>query len=142
MLHMRLGEAQPAAAGHHGVSLKTVGKAARTRAREAASEQGGWAIPVLRTNAQSGDGIDELRATLDRHSVYLSESGELSRRRRRRLGERVRGVVDREMKRVAWERGPGEGMLAESLDALESGDESPYSVAARIVRALGVGEGG
>lgn len=136
MLHMRLGEAQPAAAGHHGVSLRTVGKAARARAKESAMEQGGWAIPVIRTVAQSGDGIDELRETLDRHAVYLSESGELSRRRRRRLGERVRGVVDREMKRIAWERGPGEGILADSLDALESGDESPYSVAARIVRAL------
>jgi LAO/AO transport system kinase len=134
MLHMRLGEAQPADAGHHGVSLKTVGKAARARAKESAVEQGGWAIPVLKTVAQSGEGVDELTATLDRHAVYLSESGELSRRRRRRLGERVRGVVDREMKRIAWEHGTGEEMLRDSLEALESGEESPYSVAARIVR--------
>ena len=138
MLHMRLGEAQPAAAGHHGVSLRGVGKAARARARDVAAEQGGWAIPVLKTVAQSGDGIEELRATLDRHAVYLSDSGELSRRRRRRAAERVRAVVDRELSRVAWEVGPGEGILDASLGALESGDESPYSVAARIVRALGV----
>jgi LAO/AO transport system kinase len=137
MLHMRLGEAQPAAAGHHGVSLRTVGRAARARAKEVAQERGGWAIPVLKTVAQSGEGVDELREILDRHAVYLSESGELSRRRRRRLSERVRGAVDRELKRAVWERGAGEEILSESLGALESGAESPYSVAARILRATG-----
>ncbi len=136
MLHMRLGEAAPAAAGHHGVSLRSVGKAARERSRSAAAEQGGWAIPVLKTVAQSGEGVEELLATLERHRGYLEESGELSRRRRRRLAERVRAVVTRDLIRLAWERGPGEEILEESLPALEAGDESPYSVAARIVRAL------
>jgi LAO/AO transport system kinase len=138
MLHMRLGEAQPAAAGHHGVSLKTVGKAARERSRTAAEESGGWAIPVLKTVAHKGEGIEELTATLDRHAVYLEESGELSRRRRRRYEERVRAAVERRLRLLAWASGPGEEILQESLAALESGEESPYSVAARIVRALGV----
>ncbi|CAN5725130.1 methylmalonyl Co-A mutase-associated GTPase MeaB [soil metagenome] len=136
MIHMRLGEAQPPAAGHHGVSLKTVGRAARRRTREAASNQGGWAIPVLKTVAQSGEGMEELVATLDRHAVYLEESGELSRRRKRRMEERVRAVVERDLRRMAWEAGPGEEILAQALPALESGEESPYTVAARIVRAL------
>jgi LAO/AO transport system ATPase len=111
MLHMRLGEAQPAAAGHHGVSLKSVGKAARTALATSAEEQGGWAIPVLKTVAQSGEGLDELVATLDRHAVYLEESGELSRRRQRRMEERTRAVVERELRRLAWEAGPGEEIL-------------------------------
>jgi LAO/AO transport system kinase len=137
MLHMRLGESAPAAAGHHGVSLKTVGRAARERTRQAAAEGSGWAIPVLKTVAQTGEGIDELVRTLDRHAVYLRESGELSRRRQNRLAERVRAVVDREMKRRAWIDGRGEVILEEALPALESGAESPYTVAARIVRAMG-----
>ncbi len=136
MIHMRLGEAQPAAAGPDGVSMKRVGKAARRRSRESAQEQGGWAIPVLKTVAQTGEGIDELIATLDRHAVYLQESGELSRRRQRRVEERVRAVVERELRRMAWEAGPGEEILEKALPALETGDESPYTVAARIVRAL------
>jgi LAO/AO transport system kinase len=136
MLHMRLGEAQPAAAGHHGVSLKSVGKAARERTRDAAAEGGRWAIPVLKTVAQHGEGLDELVATLDRHAVYLKDSGELSRRRQRRLAERVRAVVERDLRRMAWQQGAGEEILRAALPALESGDESPYTVAARIVRAL------
>ena len=138
MLHMRLGEGAPAAAGHHGVSLRTVGRASRERSRQAAEEQGGWAIPVLKTVAQSGEGMDELVRTLDRHAVYLRESGELSRRRQRRLAERVRAVVDRELKKLAWVGGRGEEMLENALPALESGAESPYTVAARIVRAMGL----
>jgi len=136
MLHLRLGEGATAAAGHHGVSLRTVGKASRERAREAAEESGGWAIPVLKAVAQSGEGVAAVVETLERHAVYLRESGELSARRRRRLAERVRGVVDREVRRIVWERTGGEEMLADALPALESGAESPYSVAARIVRAL------
>ena len=135
MLHMRLGEA-PKAAGHHGVSLKSVGKAAREGARQHAEEAGAWAIPVLKTT-QTGEGVDELLRTVDLHRVYLEESGELSRRRQRRLAERVRAVVERRLQRLAWVSGPGEQMLQDSLPALESGDESPYAVATRIVQALG-----
>jgi LAO/AO transport system kinase len=138
MLHMRLGEAEPAGGGHHGVSLRGVGRAARDRAREVARERGGWAIPVLKTVAQSGEGVPELAATLDRHRVYLEESGTLAKRRRARLADRVRGVVERDLKRLAWETGAGGEILDAAMPALESGAESPYSVAARIVRALGV----
>ncbi|MBV9773239.1 MAG: methylmalonyl Co-A mutase-associated GTPase MeaB [Gemmatimonadetes bacterium] len=138
MLHMRLGDGSPAAAGHHGVSMRSVGKAARERSRAVAEEQGAWAIPVIKTVGQSGEGIDELVRTLDRHAVYLRESGELSRRRQARLAERVRAVVERQLKMLAWVDGRGEEMLEEALPALESGAESPYTVAARIVRAMGL----
>ncbi|HEX2206456.1 MAG TPA: methylmalonyl Co-A mutase-associated GTPase MeaB [Longimicrobium sp.] len=137
MLHMRLGEA-PANAGHHGVSLRSVQKAAREGLKAKADQAGGWAIPVLRTVAQSGEGIEELARTLDRHRVYLKESGELSRRRQTRLAERVRAVVERRLQRLAWRMGPGEEILTGSLAALETGEVSPYAVADRIVTELGI----
>ncbi|HEX8692888.1 MAG TPA: methylmalonyl Co-A mutase-associated GTPase MeaB [Longimicrobium sp.] len=137
MLHMRLGD-MPQAAGHHGVSLRTVGKAAREGARQAALESGSWAVPVLRTVSQSGEGVEELSRTLDRHRVYLTDSGELSRRRRARLAERVRAVVERRLQRLAWRSGRGGEILDESLPALEAGEASPYEVAERIVSELGI----
>lgn len=136
MLHMRLGEAQPAAAGHHGVSLQTVGRAARERRRETQAERGGWAVPVLKTVAQEGTGVDDLVATLDRHAVYLEESGELSGRRQRRFIDRTRAAVERELKRLVWERGRGLEILEDALPRLEAGEESPYSIGARIVREV------
>jgi LAO/AO transport system kinase len=136
MLHMRLGEAAPAAAGHHGVNLKGLGRASRERTRAAAREQGGWAIPVVKTVAQNGEGLDELLRTLDRHHGYLQDTGELSIRRRRRLAERVRAVVERRLQRMAWAQGRGAEILEESLPGVERGDESPYAVAERIVREV------
>ena len=137
MLHMRLGE-MPQNAGHHGVSLKSVQKASREGVAKRADETGGWAIPVLKTTAQSGEGVDELARTLDRHRVYLRDSGELARRRQARLAERVRAVVERRLQRLAWTRGPGERILEDALPALAQGAESPYAVADRIVTELGV----
>jgi LAO/AO transport system kinase len=137
MLHMRLGDL-PQEAGHHGVSLKRVQEAAREGVRTTAEATGEWAIPVLKTVAQKGEGIEELARTLDRHRGYLEDSGELSRRRQRRLAERVRAVVERRLQRLAWRMGPGEEILAGSLAALEAGELSPYAVADRIVRELGV----
>jgi LAO/AO transport system kinase len=128
----------PRNAGHHGVSLKSVQKAAREGLQTKAEESGAWAIPVLKTVAQSGEGVEELARTLDRHRVYLQDSGELSRRRQARLAERVRAVVERRLQRLAWRMGPGEEILADSLQALESGEASPYAVADRIVTELGV----
>jgi len=136
MLHLRLGEGAPAAAGHHGVSLRTVADSARGRSMEAAREAHGWAVPVLKTVASKGEGVEEVTATLDRHLEYLRSSGELSRRRRRRFEERTRAVVERELKILAWRHGPGERILREALPGLEAGEESPYSVAARIVEAV------
>jgi LAO/AO transport system kinase len=137
MLHMRLGEAQPAEAGHHGVSLRSVGRAAREQRRQGAREHGAWAIPVLRTVAHRGEGIPELVETLDRHRVYLEESGELSQRRQRRLAERVRAVVERRLQTFVWREGAGEEILDDALPELESGELSPYAVADRIVRDMG-----
>jgi len=137
MLHMRLGDA-PQAAGHHGVSLKTVGRHARESARQAAAESGAWAIPVLKTVGQSGEGVEELARTLDRHRAYLEGSGELSRRRRARLAERVRAVVERRLQRMAWLSGRGEEILDAALPTLETGATSPYEVAGRIVAELGL----
>jgi LAO/AO transport system kinase len=120
------------------VSLKSVQKAAREGVQARAEAEHSWAIPVLRTVGQTGEGLDELMRTLDRHRGYLEDSGELSRRRQARLAERVRAVVERRLQRLVWQRGRGEEILAESLAALEQGERSPYAVAQRIVDELGV----
>lgn len=138
MIHLRLGTAAAAGGGHHGVNLRVAAIKAAERERaeaEARGEVPEWDIPVLRTIAETGEGVEELAATLDRHFAWLCESGELSRRRRARLGERVREVVRRELVRAAWLERGGEEILDEALAGLESGELSPYDVAARIVRA-------
>jgi LAO/AO transport system kinase len=135
MLHMRLGEAI-GGAGHHGAGALGAGPRGRARAKERAADEGSWSIPVLKTVAQSGEGVEALVETLDRHSVYLRESGELRARREKRVVERVRGLVERELRRQVWDRRGGWDLLQQALPDLAAGGESPYTLASRIVSAV------
>jgi LAO/AO transport system kinase len=133
MLHLRSGQALRGRAGHHGAAVDR-----RPSINDEEEAVGGeaWAIPVLRTNAQNGEGVDELLAAVDAHRAWLQASGELARRRQRRMADRVRDVVRRTLVGVAWFDGNGARILDEAMPDLENGNTTPYAVAARIVRAV------
>ncbi len=97
---------------------------------------GSWEHPVLLTTAAKGEGIPELVAALDRHHGYLTESGELERRRRRRLSDRTREVVDRATRKWLWEESRAEQLIDARLDQVVAGRMSPYDVAAEVLDGL------
>jgi LAO/AO transport system kinase len=146
MLHLRLGDAMKNIPAHHGVQLKqrttstsatsagAVGSKSKSNV-EAGAGGDGWSIPVLLTTAETGAGVDELVGRLDGHAEWLASSGELARRRRARLEERVRDAVKQRLLVRTWREGPGDELLAEAMAELERGTTTPYEVAARIVRA-------
>jgi LAO/AO transport system kinase len=132
-LHLRAGRMLSGVPAHHGVDLSRPAAPAPANAPRPAA----WEPPVLLTVAETGRGIAELAAALDRHAIWLERSGERSRRRRRRLAERVRQEVDRALRERVWTERGAEGILESEVEALEHGDASPWEVAARIVqRAL------
>jgi LAO/AO transport system kinase len=95
---------------------------------------------VLLTVAAKGEGIPELVAALDRHHAWLVESGTLEERRRRRMADRTREVVDRAARRWLWEETRADQRIAERLDEIAAGRVSPYEVAAEVVDGLKQGE--
>lgn len=138
-LRFRSGDFLRHVPAHHGVDLATI--RARREAREAARKRmeedpTHWAIPVMKTIAETGQGVPELIEVLDRHRSWLDESGEGAARAEARLAERVREVVERELKKLVWKERGGEELLDEALPALREGTESPYDIAARIVREI------
>ena len=106
----------------------------------AAATPSGWAPPVLLTAATKGDGVSELMAALDRHHTWLTESGTLLERRRRRLFDRTREVVDRATRRWVWQETRADQRIAERLDEIVAGRVSPYEVAAEVLDGLKQGE--
>ena len=92
------------------------------------------------TSATKGEGLDQLTAALDRHHVWLTETGELDRRRRARLAARTREVVDRATRRWVWEETRAGRLVRERLDEVAAGRLSPYEVAAEILEDLREGE--
>ena len=132
-IHLRAGSALQDVPAHHGVDLSRVGRIARAREPH---ESGGWTIPVLKTVAQTGEGVPDLLDAVDRHRAWLERSGELERRRRERARIRVRDVVDRELRRTAWASSVSGATLEAGLDDIVRGEATPYSVARRILAAL------
>lgn len=133
-LHLRSGSALKDVPAHHGVDLSRMVK--REQAGTPAAADGGWAIPVLKTVAQNGDGVADLLDAVGRHRTWLEESGELERRRRARARTRVRDVVDRELRRMAWESTASGAALEEGLDGILRGEATPYSVARALLAPL------
>jgi LAO/AO transport system kinase len=123
MLGIRRGNAFRHVAPHH--------RAARPAPTSEAPPS--WEPPVLLTVASKGEGVDAVIAALGRHRAYLESSGRLAQRRRERLAERTRAVVNRVLRSWIWEVSPAEAILADSLDDMTAGKQSPYDVAARIV---------
>jgi LAO/AO transport system kinase len=99
-----------------------------------------WAHPVVLTIAAKGEGVSELVTALDRHHEWLERSGTLAERRRRRLRDRTREVVDRAARKWLWEETRAEQLIAERLDDVVDGRLSPYHLAAEVLDGLKQGE--
>ena len=140
MLGIRQGNAYRHVGAHQGRSdghkvgrpqSPTVQSSAR-----AGSGAEGWAPPVLLTVALSGQGVAETVNAIEAHGTYLSQSGELAKRRRTRLERHTREVVDRTVRQLVWHAGAGEAKLAEGLEHVARGEASPYQLAKEIVAGL------
>lgn len=95
-----------------------------------------WKHPVLATVAARGEGLTELIAALDRHAEYLAASGGLLDRRRQRLLERTREVVNRATRQWLWQETGAEQLIRERLDDVLAGRTSPYELAAEVLDSL------
>ena len=65
----------------------------------APEEEGAWRIPILRTEAGRGEGIEELAAALDEHRSYIEAQGTLLERRRRNLMNEVLALATVRLRR-------------------------------------------
>jgi LAO/AO transport system kinase len=99
-----------------------------------------WDQPVLLTSAAKGEGIPDLVQALDRHHEWLITSSELEQRRRRRLLERTREVVERATRRWLWDETRAEQLINDRLDEVAGGRLSPYELAAEVVEEIKQGE--
>ncbi len=149
-LGIRKGNAFRNMPAHHGVQAgrrsaplaagaSVNGTAAPSGVEEVHAGDGGapaWEHPVLLTSAARHEGIEAILEALDRHHVWLETSGALTERRRRRLLERTREVVERAVRRWMWHETHAERVIAERLDDLSEGRTSPYDVASDILDSL------
>jgi LAO/AO transport system kinase len=66
----------PQSAGHH----RAAGRPAHPHAEPGRQADGSWLPPITRTIATRGEGIEPLREWIERHAIYLRETGQLAHR--------------------------------------------------------------
>ncbi len=127
--------------------IHVVSKADRPEANKTASDlkamlglglrgrdNGAWSVPVICTSAETDEGVDNLSATIDDHSAFLSNSGERDRRQHEIAEMRVLKIVENMIRqRVEGER---EASLKSMFDAITSRRLDPHSAARKFLQDL------
>jgi LAO/AO transport system kinase len=93
----------------------------------------GWRVPIVRTEATRGRGIEELAEKLEQHRAHIEAEGTLLERRRRNLLGEVIAIASNRMRREL-EQAVGEDPGTQALlDRVVSRELDPASAAGTIL---------
>jgi len=95
-----------------------------------------WDVPVLRTEAISEEGVEELAGQIDAHYDYITSAGTLEERRRRNLMNEVLGLATVRMRRELEMSLDGDDRVRELLDQVVRRELDPASAAERLLERL------
>jgi LAO/AO transport system kinase len=93
----------------------------------------GWQVPILRTEAVRGEGVEELVEKLAEHRAYIEAEGTLSERRRRNLMNEVLAIATFRMRRELEAALSQDDRVQELLDRVVSRELDPASAATTIL---------
>jgi LAO/AO transport system kinase len=98
--------------------------------------QRGWRVPIVKTEATRGEGVEELVERLEAHRAYIEEEGTLVERRRRNLRNEVLSLAASRMRAKVEEQLHEDPQFAELLDEVVSRRLDPSSAATEILKRL------
>ncbi len=90
-----------------------------------------WRVPILRTVASKGEGVEELVGKIREHREQLERTGELSMRRANQLRARVETILQQRVLQAARVAG-----LEARVQAGAQRREDPYRLAEDLLRAV------
>ena len=90
-----------------------------------------WTPPVIQTVADSGAGVEDLWAAIERHRKHLESTGELRARRERRVAREIREIALARLRQTMGEPGSGT-TLDELARQVLDGTLDTYSAADRL----------
>src|SRR5579875_1743660 len=93
----------------------------------------GWQVPVVKTVAQTGEGVAELAARLAEHHRHIAERGLLEARRRRNLKNEVLALATALLRRRLEGRIERDGRLSALLEEVASRRTDPATAARRLL---------
>jgi LAO/AO transport system kinase len=96
-------------------------------------EPGKWQVPILRTEAARGEGIEELAAKVDEHRAHIEAEGTLEQRRARNLRNEVLGIATSRMRRRLEATAAGDPETAALLERVVRRELDPASAASELM---------
>jgi len=93
----------------------------------------GWQVPILRTEAARGEGIEELGEAIDRHRAHIEEAGTLEERRARNLRNEVLGIASSRMRRRMEATAASDPETAQLLEKVVRRELDPASAASELL---------
>ena len=97
------------------------------------SDPDAWKVPILKTEALTGTGVDELVEVLDVHRAHIEAQGTLSERRRRNLRNEVISLVAARLRRDLERHLDDDARFVELLDEVVARRMDPASAASEIL---------
>jgi LAO/AO transport system kinase len=94
-----------------------------------------WKPPIVKTVAHRGEGVAEVVTEIDRHFAWLHESGELARRRTRRVRDEIETIAVTALRR-RWDDVHARVELDDLAAAVVAGESDPYTAADTLLENL------
>lgn len=98
----------------------------------------GWKVPVLKTIANNGHGVEELRLTIDQHFQFLKSNNKLTENRRRRVQSAIVGIVGEKLRARVWNDSNVDELLRKRIEEIAAGKGTPHSAAEEILNVVGL----
>jgi GTPase len=99
-----------------------------------------WRIPIVPTVAVKGDGLDDVVEAIDAHHTWMTDHGELERRRTARAAAEVEAIALATLRdRIGDLRG-GDA-LTQFAKRVMTGELDPYAAADSLIAGLGASRG-
>ena len=90
-----------------------------------------WMADVIKTQANEGNGISEIADCVEKHRKFL-EGGGLEKKRKVRLVNRVREIVEGRLQNDFWNQGRSQA-LEQRIDQVITRKVSPYELASELI---------
>ncbi len=95
--------------------------------------QHGWRVPIVKTEASRGEGIEELAKAIEDHRAHIESEGTLAERRRRNLMNEVLALAAGRLRRRLEESLHDDDSVRELLDEVVARRLDPSSAASKLL---------
>ena len=91
-----------------------------------------WRPPIIKTIAQTGEGVDDVVEAIDKHRAWMESVGELDRRRVRRARDEIEAIAVTAL-RERWGDVHAHTELDKLAEAVVAGESDPYRAADQLL---------